>query len=258
MRYLKTSFISFVLILLFLIPCFSVTAAAAKEETEAGHRIVVDDQADLLTEEEEKALIEDMRPAAGYGEIGFLSVDQNSQSAAALAESYYLSTFGKVDGSLFLIDMDNRKIYIYSGGRNYNVITKGKADTITDNVYRFASKKEYYACASETYREIATLLEGGRISEPMRYVVNGFLALILALLINFIIVNAVTRVRKVRKEELISVANWSVDIGKPTARYTGETRRYDPVETSGGGSSGGGGGGGGGGGFSGGGGGHSF
>ena len=256
MRYLKSCFLPFLLILVFLLPGFSLKAEAAVEDTEAGHRILIDDRADLLTAEEEKALLEDMRPCAAYGEIGFLSVNENSQSAASFAESYYLSTFGQVDGTLFLIDMDNRKIYLYSGGRNYSVISKGKADTITDNVYRYASKEEYYRCASETYAQIATVLSGGRISEPMRYIVNGFLALILALLINFLIVNAVTRVRRVRSRELISVANWSVDIGQPTARFTGETKRYDPVETSDSGS--GGGGGGGGGGFSGGGGGHSF
>lgn len=252
------------LLILLLVPGLmlsSVRAHAEKDFTaSSGFRASVNDEADLLTEEEEEKLLEEMKAALYYGNIGFLSVNENSSTAAELARSYYISTFGETDGSLFLIDMDNRKIFIFSGGKNYNVIRKSRADVIADNIYSYASKGQYYECASRAFSQIVTLLEGGRIAEPMRYIGNALLALLLALLVNFIIVNSLSRVKKVRTAELISVAERRVNVGTPRGRYTGETKKYDPIETSsgGGGFSGGGGGGGGGGGFSGGGGGHSF
>ena len=244
MRYRKfRRLITFLLLAaLFVLP-LSVRAAEEKDQ-DTGYRILVDDQADLLTDEEEARLIEDMKPAAKFGHIGFLSIDKNDSSTPDFARSYYIGTFGKENGTLFLIDMDNRKIYIFSGGTNYKVIGKSRADVITDNIYTYASKGAYYDCASRAFSQIATLLEGGRISEPMRYIGNALLALILALLINFVIVNSISRVKRVRNAELISVAERSFSIGTPQAVYTGETKRYDPVETSSGGGGGGGGGGG--------------
>lgn len=89
-----------------------------------------------------------------------------------------------------MIDMDNRNIWIHSNGAIYRTITKSYADTITDNVYTYASAQDYYGCASEAYTQMATLLAGRRIAQPMKYISNALLALIIALLINYFVVRA--------------------------------------------------------------------
>lgn len=52
---------------------------------------------------------------------------------------YYIGALGCM-GTVFAIDMDNRNIWIHSDGAVYQVVTKGYADTVTDNVYRYASR----------------------------------------------------------------------------------------------------------------------
>ncbi len=227
-------------------------------------RMEISDDADLLTAEEEQALLEVMKPVTEYGNIAFKSVPEggNGSSAAYFAEKYYQKTFGLTDGAVFLIDMDNRKIYIYCQDAFYQTISSSRSETITDNVYKYASRGEYYECAAEAFREIHTLMEGGRIAQPMKYVSNAFLALILALLVNFIIVRSVSRLKAPRNKEILQSAKVYFEESEGTAVFTHQTKKYDPIQTSsggGGGRSGGGGGGfSGGGGHSGGGGGHSF
>ena len=59
------------------------------------YKIFIDDKVDLLTSSEEEALFHDMEKLASFGNIGFLSIRQNTSSEAQLAENYYVSNFGK-------------------------------------------------------------------------------------------------------------------------------------------------------------------
>ena len=240
---------------------WDISAQQPYTNPETGFRIVLEDDAGLLTEEEKQLLFTVMQDITVYGNAAFKSIDTNSSSTQNYAESYYRSLFGTDSGTLFLIDMDNRNIWIHSDGAGYKVITSSYADTVTDNVYRYASRGNYYECAAEAYREIYALLEGDRIAQPMKYISNALLAMILALLINFGLVVFFTRLRKPGENAILSSIEKKFTFTKPNAVYTHQTKVYDPVSSGSGSSSGGSGGssgGGGGGGHSGGGGGHSF
>lgn len=228
------------------------------ENPDTGYQVILDDQADLLTLTQEDALTSDMKPITTYGSVAFVSVDDNDSSTATFARNYYYELFGSGSGTIFFIDMDNRNIYIFSHGAIYETITDTRADVITDNVYRYASDGDYFGCAKDAYQQIYTLLEGGRIAQPMKYISNALLALILAFLIHFGIVILVSGAHRTSKQSILRSAKTSFHNTAPNIIFQHETSRYDPVESSSsGGSSGGGsrssGGGGGGGG-----GGHSF
>lgn len=228
---------------------------------DTGYDLVIDDRADLLTDEQEETLVTVMEPITKYGGVAFLTVDTNSFTAEDLARSFYKEKFGTASGTLFLIDMDNRKIWIHSDGAVYKVITTSNAETITDNVFRYASAENYYDCAANAYDQIFRLLEGERIARPMKYISNAVLAVILALLANFVFVSRYARLRRPSDKVLLANMEHSFNSTKPTVKYTGQSKIYDPISDSSGGSSGGGSSGGGGsssGGSSGGGGGHSF
>lgn len=237
-----------------------ITVQAEERYTNAdtGYGVVIDDRADLLTEDQEEALAAVMEPITKYGGAAFLSVDDNASTAESLARSFYRETFGTDSGTLFLIDMDNRKIWIHSDGAVYKAVTTADAETITDNVFRYASAGNYYDCAAGAYDQIFRLLEGERIARPMKYISNAVLAVILALLANFVFISRYARLKKPKDRELLANAEYYFKSTPPAVEYTGQTKVYDPVSdsSSGGGSSGGGGSGGGG--SSGGGGGHSF
>ena len=51
------------------------------------------------------------------------------------------------------------------------------AYSITDNTYTYATNKDYYGCASYSFKQINTILSGGKIAEPMRYTSNIFIAI---------------------------------------------------------------------------------
>ena len=139
--------------------------------------LIIDDREDLLTEAEEIKLQDEMTKLLEYGNIAFVS-DRNSGgygNTESIARSYYFDAFGSESGTLFYIDMGTRYIYIHSDGANYNVM---KANIITDNIYTYATNENYYECASSGFDQIYTLLAGGKISEPLRFICSIILALI--------------------------------------------------------------------------------
>lgn len=222
---------------------------------DSGYRLVIEDDANLLSDSEIEELKDDMMSLTEYGNIAFKSIDVNYTGTASYALNYYHNNFGTESGTLFLIDMDNRYIYIFSDGANYNIITTAKANIITDNVYKYASDGDYYKCASVAFSQMETILSGGKIAEPMRYISNFLIAITLAFFINFIIVLVNSSIKKAKDKEILANCVINFNIGAMHADKVGTHREYSPVESSsGGGSSGGGGGGG----SSGGGGGHSF
>ncbi len=228
--------------------------ALEKVNERTNYKILIEDDANLLTSDEINDLADIMTPLTEYGNIAFKTIDSNSTTASSYASVYYHTNFGTKSGTLFLIDMDNRKIHIFSDGYNYKYITTAKANIITDNIYRYASRSEYYECAKKAFEQIGTVLSGGKIAEPMRYISNALISITIAFLVNFLIVLFSSNVKKASRKEILKNCDMSFDVSEFEAIKTGTHRVYSPPSSDSGGSSGGGGGGG----SSGGGGGHSF
>lgn len=243
-------------ILVLLIAFFLIFIPSAKAyETvneETNFKLLIEDDADLLNDSEESLLKETMEPLTKYGNIAFKTIDSNNTSTSSYARSYYHNTFGTQSGSLFLIDMDNRVIYIFSDGSNYRTITSSKANLITDNIYKLATRGNYYLCADRAYSQMLDLLEGRKISEKMRYISDIIIAIIFSFLISFIYVSGKTKISEATYKDIIKNCDVEFEVNNIVGKKTGTHRVYSPQSDS---SSGGGGGGGG---SSGGGGGHSF
>ena len=237
--------LSLLIIISLFIGC-NVYADISYVNEETNYKVVIEDDANLLTDSEEKLLLEDMKKLSTFGNVIFKSIDNNYTSAVSYAENYYYQNYGNSNGELFFIDMDNRRIVITSGGSNDKVITKAKANIITDNVYKYASNEQYYNCASKAFDQINTLLNNGKIAEPMRFASNIVVALIGAFLINLLIVLSNSSTKKAKNKEIIDGANVDFVIGNIVGNKTGTHKVYNPPSSSSGGSSGGGGGGGGG------------
>lgn len=211
---------------------------------ENGYEVIIEDDAGLLTLEEKIKLQEDMKKITKWGNVAFKTIDYNLYTKTKYyIEAYYNDTFGGSSATIFLIDMDKRNIWIYSGGKIYKTITKSYADTITDNVYRYASDGKYYKCSSEAFKQIYTLLNGQKIAQPMKYISNAFLAVMLALIINYFIVRKLSKPEKAKKQELLRSMEYHCMIN-PSANFKYQTKEYAPSSSSSHGSSGGGGGGG--------------
>lgn len=260
---MKQTLIKISLFLLIFFATFDVNALTRSTYTneKTGYDVIIEDDAELLTEDELNMLYAKMIPLTKYGNIAFKSINENYTSTSNYINTYYHDKLSYESGTVLFIDMDNRMIYIFSDGENYKYITDNKADIITDNIYKYATNQEYYKCASIAFSQILTTLEGGKIAEPMRYISNILISITCAFFICFIVVLINTNIRKASNEEVLKNCSVSFKISDVNAFKTGQTLIYSPQSSSSSGgssSSSGGGSSGGGGGSSGGGGGHSF
>ena len=252
-KYIKLILSAFIISLIFIGNNVYADERYSNEDT--GYKVYIDDYADLLTDEEEEKLKDDMIKVTEYANVAFVTSNEITTDTDTFAKSYYITTFGdtNVKGTMFVIDMNNRWLLIRSNGGIDKIITNAKSDIITDNNYRAARAENYYECAKGVYDQIYTLLDGGKISEPMRHISNVLMAIALSVLLGYLIVSGSTKVKK--QIELKNYAS-TFALANANATFIGDHKVYCPPSDSGGGGSSGGGGGGGGGGGSGG--GHGF
>ena len=231
--------------------------------TSSGYELRLEDSAYLLESSEIGEVTEAMGAVTAYGHAGFYTTDYAGGDTESLAKAVYYDWFGKESGVLFVIDMDNRNLWIWSNGAANKVITQEWADIITDNVYRKASAGRYGECAKEAFEQIATRLEGGRVPSPLRVGSAIALAALTGLALTLLIL---LRQQQKKQEPDISlpligaVSLFTLANGRKTHIRTTRSRISSGSSGGSGGFSGGGGGGfsGGGGGGGGSGGGHGF
>lgn len=226
-----------------LAPC---AAASSVYNTDTGYSVQIDDGASLFTIDQIALLQHELEPLTKYGHAGIVTVAENPVgSTKSYAAQRYLSMFGEQNGTLLMIDMDTRYIYILSGGDNYDIVSPRKSEVITDNCYSYASRGDFYGCASRAMAQVGTVLEGNRIAQPMKYVSNAFLAILLALILNFIRIRVVSTMRAQTARQKVGTARGTFPKGVTVqTKHTGRRKTYSPVPKSGGSSGGFGGGGG--------------
>lgn len=156
--------------------------ALSYENPETKYRAVIIDNENLMTEEERSLLIRDMIPLTEYGSVAFWSTKESASDEIDQARLKRRELFGLDSAVIFAINMKERKLTVQSIGAVNEYVTDSKARSITDNVKRYASSKDYYKAASEAYGQMLTLIEGGIIPEPMKYTGYAVLALIAGLI----------------------------------------------------------------------------
>lgn len=198
---------------------------------DTSYRVWISDDAQLLDEEEKQNLAALMQDITVYGNVIFKTTDSSVRDTESYAREYYKEQTGTDSGILFLIDMDNRVIWIHSDGDVYRVITKSYANTITDNVYRYASDGDYYECAAQAYDQVLALLNGNKIAQPMKYISNAFLSVILAMLLNYGLVCLFAGNRKPGRKELLGNTGNYFRYTQPQAFFVHESRTYNPTDS---------------------------
>lgn len=150
-----------------------------------GFKALVFDDVPLMTRDEAKKLLDDMKPITEYGNVAFWSTEESASSELSQAQKKRYGLFGDSSSSVFVINMKIRKLTVQSYGAIYSVVTDSKARSMTDNVSAKAGNKDYYGASKEIYSQMLTLLEGGTISEPMKiasYIMLSLLAGMIAAL----------------------------------------------------------------------------
>ena len=202
--------------------------AVETEEEKGNYSVIIEDDAELLLPEEEIMLKSVMQDITAYGNVAFKSISENDYSTESYIRNYYEKRFGDSSGTVFAIDMDNRYIWIYSHGDIYDVITDENAEIITDNVYIYASGQEYFICAAEAYSQIFTLLNGERIARPMKHISNAIFAIVLALIINYFVVKAMSGTTKPEKKQLLNATRHKYEFTNAEVKLINTTKVYSP------------------------------
>ena len=217
----------------------------------AGGTFIMDDQANLLTEAERQQLQSDYAALTEYVNTAFVTANSVSGSTAAFAESYVKRNFDSSAAIIFVIDMDNRQIYVYANHSGLSYVSSADSRAITDNIYKYASKGDYYACADAAFSQIFTKCQGGKIARPVKHITNALIAVVAGILLNFILA---VRTRSRQQKKTVTSAelrNMALlpDLALDAPILIKSERHYNSSDSgsSGGGSGGGGGGGGGGG-----------
>ena len=98
------------------VTCVNVKAEesydASYENPNTGYIAMIMDDANLLSYSEVSMLLKDMKPITEYGDVAFCSTNNNIYSSATYAEILCEEYCSRSSGTIFLIDMDNRNIYL--------------------------------------------------------------------------------------------------------------------------------------------------
>ena len=241
LQYSLSLFAMILAVILMSLMCGTKAFAAGKNYTnpDTGYYVLIEDDANLLTDAEETKLANRMKSITQYGNAVFKSIDNNpSYSTSSYAHDYYDDIMRNASGAVFLIDMDYRELYLEMDGDIYKKLRGGYANTITDNTYSYASKGQYFLCADTAFDQVYNVLEGNRIAQPMKYTCAALLALLVAFVFNFGIINRASKLKSASNRDLLESALKTVTLSETNAELIKETTRYSPIVSSSGGSSG--------------------
>lgn len=155
-----------------------LTAYAAEDDalSLSQEDVRVFDQAGLFTAQEAEELeheIASMRSDMGM-DIVLVTTDQaGGKTAKEYAEDFYIAgNFGtgdNYDGALFLIDMDNREIYLAPVGKMNRYLTDKRWNAILDDAYDRISEGDYKACADAFLNGVSRYYKAGIPSGQYNY-----------------------------------------------------------------------------------------
>ena len=221
-----------------VILCIPMEAVAA----ESASNVCIIDDADLLTDDE-YAKLEDYLESLN-SDINYMAVTCDNEdygyNTDDIIDSYFTSVYSNYDDGIgFIIDMYNREIYIVGYGQCQKRISNADAIDITDNVYRFASKGDYYGCISNAFLQADNLVNRGFILRPMKYIISLLLAIVLGFLFTFFFAVLERSQVKFDTNSAQIVMTGATIVGS-AAVYDTIRRRHVEASSSGGGFSGGG------------------
>ena len=94
-----------------------LTVFAEQDDNVGLYDVIIEDNAELLSDEEEVNLREKMLPISQYGNVAFITTSEKNYSTEDFTRAYFRNHFGTSSGTVFAIDMYNREIYIFNDGK---------------------------------------------------------------------------------------------------------------------------------------------
>ena len=134
----------------------AATITDVEENSKTGYGAMVYDGAGLFRNSEVDDLLDEAYKLTEYSDVFVVTVAKGENphgSTESATKKYgddlYLKYSNQDSCIMFIIDMHTRYIYVYRYGKAEKTLTAGKCDSITDNLYDYASDGEYYLCSSK-------------------------------------------------------------------------------------------------------------
>lgn len=145
----------FLLLLFTLIPLSPLSVVrAAQNQDRNGDETRVFDEAGLFSSDEKEEFettIKSLRKEMNMDVVIATTDDAGGRTAEEYAENFYVErefgTGSDYRGVLFLIDMDNREMYILPVGKMNRFLTDKRWNVILDDAYKKITEGDYAACA---------------------------------------------------------------------------------------------------------------
>lgn len=152
-------------LLCFLLPAWPVQAESALE-TAKEQRVF--DEAKLLTDSDILELentIAGMRKTMKMDVVVVTTENTGGKNSRNYADDYYeVGGFGtnrNHSGVLFLIDMDNRELYISTEGAMIRFLTDARIENMHDHAYEYAANSDYAGAVKSYLRDTSSYYEKG-------------------------------------------------------------------------------------------------
>ena len=224
------------------------------------------DKANLLTAQEEEELQKHADVMQEAWKMNFLIVttdDAEGKTSREYADDFYDALYPEEDGILYLIDMDNREIYMSTTGLAIRYMTDARIDAILDVAFlyvadgdysgtfkAFLNESKYYLNQGIPENQYNYDMDTGEIDvyeEPMGITMGEFLfALVVAMIPAFITMGIIKAKYQLKFEDFHydPTANSDVTLSVKSDRLINKivTHRRIPKDTNSSGRSGGGGG----------------
>ena len=161
-----------------LITVFCLCCGLISVMNVSAEEIHVYDHADLLAVQEEEYLDNLAAEHAEQWNMNFLMVttdDTDGKSAMEYADDFYDAQFpddSEEDGILYLIDMDNREIYLSTSGLAIRYLTDDRVDDILDEAFGYVADGDYYGTFVTFMEETERYLIDGIPEDQYNYDVN--------------------------------------------------------------------------------------
>ena len=138
----------FVLLMLAVLPAaaYASDSAGLKDGDGYCNQVILYDGADLFSASEESSLLsrgQALADLSGWDVRMVTTSDAGGRSAQEYLEDFYMDHYRQDDGVAFLIDMDNRELYISTSGEAIYYLTDDRLDRLLDAAYGYVSDGRY-------------------------------------------------------------------------------------------------------------------
>lgn len=147
----------------------SQTSYAKDKTPSADNALKIYDYAKLIPDDKEKEIYNMIKKfISKYNmDMAIVTINENPKSSSmGYADDFYdYNDFGvgvNKNGLLFLIDMDNRKMWISTTGKAIEIYNDKRIDAILDYTYDKISKKDYSGCAEQFIKYATYFAKKGR------------------------------------------------------------------------------------------------